>query len=111
MEVLLVKSDVFEEAMAEEALRFGTYDSGAPCALLCLRLPFAGRVPSPRRARPGMASDQEPDNSDGVDEDAGAVAEREGLPDGPEASAALSVAPMPRRVGADGSRRAGPFHD
>ena len=39
-----MKSDVFEEAMAEEALRFGTYDSGASAALLCLRPLPAVRV-------------------------------------------------------------------
>ena len=46
-----MKSDVFEEAMAEEALRFGTYDSGALGALSRLRPPAAGRALSPGAAR------------------------------------------------------------
>lgn len=64
-----------------------------------------------------MASDQEPENSDGAEEEAGAVVEREGLPDGPEASAALAVAPAHGALGADGPRRVSqhsppdPFHE
>lgn len=106
-----MKSDVFEEAMAEEALRFGTYDSGAPGALFSLRPPPAARTLSAPRALAGMASDPEAENSDAGEEDAGTVAEREGLPDGPEASAALSVAPAHGAAGADGPRRAGPYHE
>ena len=50
MEVLLVKSDVFEEALAKEALRFGTYDSGAP-GCPAVRAPTFCRARAERTAR------------------------------------------------------------
>jgi hypothetical protein len=112
MEVLLVKSDVFEEVMADEAQRYGTFDNGAARRRAA---PAPPRPPAPGRAalrqllpavfcfklffkhsRPPRAEAPYDDLQEdaGTREGAGEVIEEANLPDGPEASAALAVPGM-----------------